>query len=78
MFAPLHKGQHCQLGTRIPRKILPCLSIVPLAANERFAGKLTTRKLPFRGALGKGVKERKTDQVSGATVEVYKENKSIF
>lgn len=27
----LHKGQHCQLGTRIPR-ILPCVSIVPLAS----------------------------------------------
>lgn len=79
MFAPLYKGQHCQLGTRNPRKILPCLSIVPLAANECFAGKSTARqRRPVRGAPGEGENGRKTDQARGATEEVYKENKSIF
>lgn len=70
---PLHQDQHCHLGTKIPRT-LPCLSTVPLATSERVTGKLMTRKrLPVRGALGKGENDSKADQVSTATVEMYKE-----
>lgn len=75
-----HKGQHCQLGPRVPRWILPCLSsLVPLACCP--AGKSMTRKK--RGTKkkisvrGPWVGKRKEKKIPHKRVETDQEQSRV-
>lgn len=74
-----HKGQHCQLGARVPSRILPCLSsFVPLACCSASKSKTRKRSGTKKYVRGPCKGKREEKKIPPKWVEMDQEQSEVW